>query len=302
MYASKEQFTVQNADGTAINSFKADSETHTFDWVIVRNSGEVTPQKSITETKADEYIAKTNNPEADKVWNTFLESVAILETDSKYEVVMKFYETTKNNFARNYVKVCEDKTEDDYLKMTPFERFLWYSTYVTSVLSTTYANYDTYFSSLGKWNSNVVGGAYHLLKNQRATEQAEAYKTLMEWQYNYFIANGSMYNFITGKSSIEENSKLEKVSPDSANGKDKDPSKEDIQSLLEETGISKEEIQSLIEEEKNSTKADNGTSNDTVSHIKGNAFMITILLILVAATIGVIVYRKSKAISNHKKG
>ena len=299
-YASKEQFTVQNADGTAINSFNADSEAHTFDWVVVSKSGGETTQKSTTEIKAGEYVAKTSNEEADKVWNTFLESVAILETDSKYETVMKFYETTKNNYARNYVKVCEGKTEDDYLKMTPFERFLWYSTYVTPVMTTTYGDYDSNFGSIGKWNSSVVGQAYHLLKNQRATEQAEAYKTLMEWQYNYFIANGSMYNFITGKSSIEENSKLEKVSPDSANGKDKDPSKEDIQSLLEETGISKEEIQSLIDEEKNSTKADKGIWSDTVTLIKGNAFTIVILLILVGATIGVIIYRKRKAIDDDK--
>ena len=36
-YASKGQFTVQNADGTPISSFTADSTAHTFDWEVISN-------------------------------------------------------------------------------------------------------------------------------------------------------------------------------------------------------------------------------------------------------------------------
>ena len=288
-YPSKGQFAVQNADGTAITSFSANNNAHTFDWVVVSNEGEdaAKPQTNSSETKANEFIAKTDNAEADEAWNTFMDSVSVLETDDKYAAILKFYETTKDVYARNYEKVVASGKAEDYLNMTSFEKFVWYTTYVTPVMATTYSDYDTYFGTVDKWNSNVVGEAFNLLKNQKATEQAEAYKTLMEWQYNYFKENASIYNFMTGQSSKEENSTLETVSPDSANGNDGDPTDEEIQSLIDEENKSNKDA----EKEK-------GIWSDTADLIKGNAFTIAILLILVGATIGVIIYRKRKTIDD----
>jgi hypothetical protein len=295
-YANKDQFVVQNPDGTPIDSFIANSEAHTFNWVIVSKSGDESPQKSESDTQSDYYNAKTDNPEADEVWNNFLKSVSVFETDSKYAGVLKYYETTKNNFARTFAEMIEGKTEEDYLNMTPFERFLWYATYVRPISASRSKTYEVYFGSIDKWNSNVIGGTYGILKNQGAREQAEAYKKLMEWQYNYFMQNGEMYNFMTGKSSIEENSKLEPVKPDNSNKLDQDPT---IEEIKEEFG---EEIQKLVEKEMNSTKADKGIWSDTIALLKSNALTIVILLILVGATIGVVIYRKRKAIDDDIEG
>lgn len=167
-----------------------------------QHSASESASEAVSDTTYDIEAARV---EAAEVWGTFLDSVSIFEADAKYEKLMKFYEDTKVVYGRYFGEVCPEKTADDYLNMTQFERFLWYDTYVAPVYATTAKTYDTYFSSLEKWNSNVAGNAYGLLKNQGAEEQAEAYKTLMEWQYNFFLETGCIYNFITEKTSAEEN-------------------------------------------------------------------------------------------------
>ena len=60
----------------------------------------------------------------------------------------------------------------------------------------------------------------------------------------------------------------------------------------------KEEIEKLMEEENGDT--DKGIWGNTISLIKDNAITIAVLLILVGATIGVVIYRKRKAIDDDK--
>ena len=48
-------------------------------------------------------------------------------------------------------------------------------------------------------------------------------------------------------------------------------------------------------EEEKATEEDKGIWGDTVSLIKDNAITLAILLILVGATIGVVIYRKRKS-------
>lgn len=141
--------------------------------------------------------------EAKELWSDFLESVSVIETDNKYAPVLKVYKDTADFRAGYYEKVTGN-SKSEYLDMSTFEQFLWYSTYIFPVNATTASGYETYFGSLAKWNSNVAGNDYNLLKNQGATEQAQAYRTLMEWQYNFFLQTGSMYNFITEKTSVED--------------------------------------------------------------------------------------------------
>lgn len=298
-YASKDQFIVQNADGTPIDSFIANSDAHTFDWVIVGKGGDDSSQKGEKDTEVDENSGKIDNPEADELWKNFLKSVSVLETDSKYLAILKLYETSKTSFARTYVKIYEDKTEEDFYNMTPFERFLWYTTYGRPVSASRSETYEVYFGSIDKWNSNVIGSTYKFLKNQGATEQAEAYKKLMEWQYNYFMQNGEMYNFMSGKSYktyIEANHKIELSKSDDTSKHDQDPTIEENKEEFEE------EIQKLIEEEKNTTKTKKGIWSDTIALLKSNTLTIVILFILVGATIGVVIYRKRKAIDDDIEG
>ena len=151
------------------------------------------------------YDAEAIKEEASMAWNAFFEVVAVMETDPAYSTIIKVYENTETVYSQHYQTVT-GKDAQKYIDLTSFEKFLWYSTYITpAIIDVNTSDYETYFGTLAKWNSNVVGNTYQLLKNQGATEKAEAYKTLMEWQYNFFIEHGMMYNFITQQTSVEEN-------------------------------------------------------------------------------------------------
>lgn len=286
-YASKGQFTVQNADGTPISSFTADSTAHTFDWEVISNESKTkndTQDNTATDNTATEtFIVDTGNDEADELWGAFLDSVSIIETDSKYSQILKIVQDTADFNAGYYANIT-NRSKDEYLEMTPFEQFLWYSTYILPVNAITSSDYDTYCGTVAKWNANAVGIPYNWLTTYGTSEMADAYRALMEWDYKYFTEHGAVMNFITGKTSLE-NDDLDVLTTEDANGNDGDPTKE--------------EIEELMEEEK-ATEEDKGIWGDTVSLIKDNAITIAILLILVGATIGVVIYRKRKAIDDDK--
>ena len=156
-----------------------------------------------SDSPATTYNAEAIKQEANAAWDAFLEVVAVMETDPKYSAVMTFYENTTQVNSQHY-ETATGKPAQEYLDLTNYEKFLSYSTYITPlIINVNTSDYETYFGTLAKWNSNVIGNAYQLLKNQGATEQAEAYKTLMEWQYNFFVEHGMMYNFITQQTSVE---------------------------------------------------------------------------------------------------
>lgn len=286
-YASKGQFTVQNADGTSISSFTADSTTHTFNWEAISNEsvtkndaqGNAANDNTATET----FIVDTGNEEANALWSAFLDSVSVIETDSKYSQILKIVQDTADFNAGYYANIT-NRSKDEYLEMTPFEQFLWYSTYILPVNAITSSDYDTYCGTVAKWNANAVGIPYNWLTTYGTSEMADAYRTLMEWDYKYFTEHGAVMNFITGKTSLE-NDDLDVLTTEDANGNDGDPTKE--------------EIEELMEEEK-ATEEDKGIWGDTVSLIKDNAITLAILLILVGATIGVVIYRKRKTIDDDK--
>ena len=157
------------------------------------------------DSPATDYDAEAIKEEANIAWDAFLEVVAVMETDPAYSTIIKVYENTETVYSQHYQTVL-GRNAQEYIDLTSFEKFLWYSTYITpAIINANTSDYETYFGTLAKWNSNVVGNTYQLLKNQGATEQAEAYKTLMEWQYNFFVEHGMMYNFITQQTSVEEN-------------------------------------------------------------------------------------------------
>ena len=296
-YASKGQFIIKNADGTDITNFLADSDAHSFDWVVTSADTNATSTQTNLNSdeqtsKASEYVADTDNADADAAFNTFMESASKMENNSKFDMLFSFYTSTEDECAKRYAEYC-GKTEEEYKAFTPFEQFLWYELYVVPVMHTTFNDYDTYFENIDKWHSYVTSTTYGLL-SRCGQEQADAYQTLMDWQYNYFIETGTMYNFITGKSSIEENKELEVLETVTEttnsnlidnNTTDGDPTEKEIQSLIDEENKDK----------------DTGIWSEFIKKVKENAITITILLVLVGTLIGVIIYRKRKAIDGDKE-
>ena len=156
------------------------------------------------DTVSTTYDAETIKAQASIEWGIFLDCVAIMETDEKYAAILETYETTADVLSK-YYEIVTGRDAQEYLDFSSYEKFLWYTTFINPANIANTTDYETYFSSLAKWNSNVVGSTYKLLQNQGAHEQAEAYLALMEWQYEYFIEYGMMYNFITQQSSEELN-------------------------------------------------------------------------------------------------
>lgn len=292
-YASKGQFIIKNADGTDITNFVADSDTHSFDWVVTSTDTSTDSTQVLTNTssepetpKASEYVADTDNADADAAFNTFMESASKIENNSKFDILFSYYKDMESEYAKRYAEYC-GKTEEEYKAFTPFEQFLWYELYVNPIMYTTFGNYDSYFESIGRWHSTVTSLAYGLL-SRCGQEQADAYQILMDWQYNYFIETGTMYNFITGKSSVEENKELEVLSPNTkttdGDSTDGDPTDKEIQNLLNEEKKDK----------------DTGIWSDFIQGVKDNAVTVVILLVLAGILVGVIIYRKRKAIDGDK--
>lgn len=152
------------------------------------------------------YDADAIKEEAKAAFDTFMAAASQMENNSEFDTVFSYYEKMEDSFAQRYAEYYIGIAAE-YKEMTPFEQFLWYELYINPVMYTTLVGYDTYFSDLGRYQATVTSTCYSALKRQgdSGKEIANAYQSLMEWQYNFFVEHGSMYNFITEKSSAEEN-------------------------------------------------------------------------------------------------
>lgn len=283
-FPSKDKFKVENADGTQISSFTASSETHTFNWVIVPIAGTTTTTTTKKTNEGSEaaeierFTGTINDEEAEKLWKDFLAAVAPLEA-GEYSSILKIVSDTAE-FNAKYFETITKRSKDEYMNMNNFEKFLWYSTYILPVNGITSADYDTYCGSLAKWNANTVGIPYNWFVTYGTSEMADTYKALMEWDYQFYLKNGGVMNFITGRTSLD-NSDLDVLSSEDGNGNNTDPTEDEIGDLIK--------------------KEERGIWSNTTDLIKGNAITLIILLILVGATIAVVVYRKRKAIDDDRE-
>lgn len=277
-------YTVQNEDGSAIKTISADGGELALRWVVVYN-GEANATEP-QESTADDYVADTDNEEANAVWNAFLGAIAPIETDSRYSSILK---TTKSTaaFDAKYYEKATGNSADEYLNMTPFEQFLWYATYVDPVNAITAGDYDYNCGSVENWLAHGVSVSYNLLKTFASAEMLEAYEELMVWDYNYFLETGSVYNFLTGKGSNEENPVVDVPDPGDVTTEPVEPE----EPVVEPSAPAQPSEPVEPEEE-------GGIWDDTKDAIKDNMITIAILVILAGALVGIIVYRKKKTIDD----
>lgn len=177
----------------------------------------------------------TIKKEAKLAFDTFMAVASQMENNSEFDTVFSYYEKMEDSYAQRYAEYYIG-TEDEYKEMTTLEQFLWYELYINPVMYTTFDGYDSYFSDLARYQATVTATCYSTLKRQGDSGQeiADAYQSLMEWQYNFFVQHGSMYNFITEKTSAEENPNY--VIPD--------PVKEHVEQAAQE----QKELQELHDE------------------------------------------------------
>lgn len=196
-------YVLVNEDGTPFTSYTATEKLKTFKLNICKtdnaNSQSNTSSQSQTGTTSNTYAGNADDAEGNRLWNEFVAAAEAAKDTENFETLYKFYSYAG---ARFYEQTT-NRPQDEYVNMTPYERMLWMSTYIKPALALTYEEYDYYRGSLENWNAHTVNVQQSIFDEWGTKEIANAYKALMEWQYNYFKENNTVYNFIEGKTAAD---------------------------------------------------------------------------------------------------
>lgn len=168
--------------------------------------------KTDDEVTAEALYVHTDNPEADAVFNAYVDmAVKMVGTD--------YYTTGIGSISVvDLVTSCGGTQEQlDQLRnnTAKIEQFLWCVTYtdLCSIIRYDIEKYERNtldsWENLKQWIYEEVDGSRFIdfIKNARKkgadeatiSEQQAAYETLMKWQYDYYTVNKSFYCFYTGQ-------------------------------------------------------------------------------------------------------
>lgn len=207
----KSGFEIVNQDGSDITQFDASNDVD-LKWKIVSvASNNITVKDESDTGESNVAISKeiqTGNEEADKLFNSFMDSIQFIKEDEKWVNFLESYELYADSGAisnsEEYAKATGGKKED-YLNMSSFDKFVYYETYVRMAQYLSFNNWERYYSSKENFDRNVIGPTVDHMKITEgdSTVVADAYQKLMNWQYQYIVENNSPYNFITGKNYLE---------------------------------------------------------------------------------------------------
>lgn len=295
-YASNSDFVILNTDGTAIGDFTADSTEHTFAWTVKSISDEPStkPGDNASDKVTGTSATDTSIAEGKELWDAFVESVSVFDTEpDSYATIHTVFGNTSKVLLDFYVEICHraglEKTADDFNAMPFVERYLWKVSYLSPTHSLEHAGSLLYehTKTLDMWNAKIASvGRYghdEMLINSGAEVQAEAYKALMEWQYYYYIDNGVLYNFLmSSETDVSSSPSAEKPEETATTSPTVTPT----------PSPSPTPAPSIAPSEEPNT----GIWGGVGTLLKDNIITIVIILVLLAAVIGVILYRRSKAV------
>lgn len=156
--------------------------------------------KTDDEVTAEALYVHTDNPEADAVFNAYVDvAVKMVGTD--------YYENGKSYITVSSFKTNCGGTKEQFDQLrhnvAPIEQFLWMTTYTEPCMVLEHLEWclDTW-ESFESWAEKEVGGsklAFILREAPDKEEQMDAYKTMLKWQYDYYTVNKSFYCFFTGQ-------------------------------------------------------------------------------------------------------
>lgn len=259
----------------------------------------------------EKYSVHTGNKQADAVFNKYLEKASDFVVDEKYENVRRaFGDEDLGTYYKEYFITYAGVTEEEWGKMTIFERMFSFYLYVMPLHYLMEYSYDSAFATLEIYLDKVCGDIYEGFQYYD-TELAEAYYEIMEWQYYYITENHAVYNFMTGEDSLG-NTKIEeieevKITEENSLG---DTLKEKIsevkQEIEEEDAKEQESIQESMknmeqEEEVEVVEADVDEEDDAVdetTEFMQNMWIVFVILgavivALVVALLILIIQRKN---------
>lgn len=309
----KEGYQIVNSDNTEITNFAATANGYEFNWKITytderkqevekevesirgsigrgssdnkqtSNNNQNASNTSSTQDVKKEESKKTNTSKtqsADEVFQEFLDSVSFIENDETWNTygsgfLGKLYNDKARTMADDFVKVVKNATEEDWFKMSQYERFVYYESYVNIQKYINLGNWEKYFSSREVFHNKITSPVVALMNGTEegdSTVVSDAYLKLMDWQYDYVQEHKAAFDFITGKDYIENGGSKADLKQEQ---KDKEAKKE----------AEKKEIEQAQKEA--------GIWDDTKEKVANDIILILVIAIL-GCGIGYIAYRKKK--------
>jgi len=298
-------YDVVNEDGSPIKNFGATASGQTFNWKLVavdgtNNNGQGSDSGAMTSNTqnntgspgAGRGGTEVQNTDADSVYSDFLSVIEGIDQNKQFAPLFQHYKNIEATCADRYAKYC-GFNRDDWFNFTPMEQFLWYELYVNIVTFTQLGTYDSDFSTIEQFRSNVASSAYSILNNIcKAPEQAAAFRAITDWQYEYFMEHGEIYNFFTGKTDVQENPQITPVVPSA------EVVKEATQAEKQDEQALKDVQREVRQEAQPSVTVKPGIWDSTVAGIKSSWIAILVLIVLVGGVAVIIIIRKRKAIDS----
>lgn len=309
----KEGYQIVNSDNTEITNFAATANGYEFNWKITytderkqevekevesirgsigrgssdnkqtSNNNQNASNTSSTQDVKKEESKKTNTSKtqsADEAFQEFLDSVSFIENDETWNTygsgfLGKLYNDKARTMADDFVKVVKNATEEDWFKMSQYERFVYYESYVNIQKYINLGNWEKYFSSREVFHNKITSPVVALMNGTEegdSTVVSDAYLKLMDWQYDYVQEHKAAFDFITGKDYIENGGSKADLKQEQ---KDKETKKE----------AEKKEIEQAQKEA--------GIWDDTKEKVANDIILILVIAIL-GCGIGYIAYQKKK--------
>ena len=230
-----------------------------------------------------------SNEEAEEVYKTFLNTVGyIADRDEWYNALLANYELFASSYASWYAEYVENGTEEDFLSMSLFDRFAWTETYLVYAWAVNTGDVSTYFGSEENFENHITSHVTNMIESAPDYEAVEdAYLAIAKWQYDYVQKTGVPYNFISGRSYLEEVGEVPKTeTPEKTNEEELEEAARDLLEDADET--TKEETE------------ERGIWNDTLNALSKHIFTIAIIIILCVAVMVVVWKRKKLNINDDK--
>lgn len=259
-------------DGYMLIDTVTRSETITFEtisdgtanvlWSIVEAETETegttnTGNSSLLEQNEDGKYTDMNEV-AEEVYKNFLEATAFLSDESDEDwnwSVLQIYELSKTKYAGWYADYVRDGTEEEFLSMSLYDRFVWAETYLEFAYGIDCGDFDFNYGNEENFRNHVtriLTDKFDSINKTKGNEDGnavkEAYLALAEWQYNYVKENGVPFNFKNNRSYLKEVGEA----PTQSEAKSEE---EEIAEALEEMigEMSEEELEELGIETENSS-------------------------------------------------
>lgn len=274
----------------AIDGGVADCYWSIIDSATTEESGGTAGNDSEILKQAETGGYEVSNEEADKVYQTFLNATShIADNDEWYNALLIHYEMFgEARYAKWYAEYVKGGTEEEFNSMSLYDRFVWTESYLVYAWAVNSGEVDTYFGSEENFENSITRHITTMIENAPDYEAVEdAYLALAKWQYNYVQETGVPYNFISGRSYLEEVG--EAPEEETQEKTDEEELEEAAKELLEDADeTTKEEVK------------EKGVWDDTLEALSKNILTITIIIILCIAVAVVVWKRKSLNISDDK--